>query len=420
MKNHFMGLDGFVWFVGVVEDRNDPSKLGRVRVRCLGYHTADKTLIPTEDLPWAHVMHPVTDPSMQGMGKTPSFLIEGSWVMGFFMDADMKQQPMIMGSLPGVQDIAGDSTRGFYDPNSIYPQNPNTISGHDLDESDTNRLARNDVVDGTDPDDTAAGLVVGTAKKQHTMLTSKDTGYTKEVLTANSSHIIGDTTATVDASATVDTINPTTTSTQWNEPLTTDDSSKKYVETGNPIPRYAALYPKNHVFETESGHIKEYDDTLDAERIHEYHKSGTFYEIDTDGNKVTRIIGNNYHIIAGTDFVNIKGDVNLTIDSNCKTYIKGDWDIQVDGNKTEVVKKNVTETYGTETSEHSHIISVTGKRAETVSNTVTETYEDAKTETVTGAVSETYKANQTTNITGTLDLDASAEVDVDAGTINLN
>ena len=63
---------------------------------------------------------------------------------------------------------------------------------------------------------------------------------------------------------------------------------------------------------------------------------------------------------------------------------------------------------------------MTGKRAETVSNTVTETYEDAKTETVTGAVSETYKANQTTNITGTLDLDASAEVDVDSGVINLN
>jgi len=51
---------------------------------------------------------------------------------------------------------------------------------------------------------------------------------------------------------------------------------------------------------------------------------------------------------------------------------------------------------------------------------VTETYSDAKTETVTGAVSETYKANQTTNITGTLDLDASTEVDIDAGTINLN
>jgi len=28
-ENYFMGLDGFVWFTGVVEDRNDPDKLGR-------------------------------------------------------------------------------------------------------------------------------------------------------------------------------------------------------------------------------------------------------------------------------------------------------------------------------------------------------------------------------------------------------
>ena len=80
---NFMGLDGFVWFIGVVEDRNDPSKLGRVKVRCLGFHSEDKNDIPTADLPWAHVMHPVTDPSMQGMGMTPSFLIEGTWVVGF-------------------------------------------------------------------------------------------------------------------------------------------------------------------------------------------------------------------------------------------------------------------------------------------------------------------------------------------------
>ena len=46
-ENYFMGLDGFVWFTGVVEDRNDPFKIGRVRVRCLGYHTPDKEKIPT-------------------------------------------------------------------------------------------------------------------------------------------------------------------------------------------------------------------------------------------------------------------------------------------------------------------------------------------------------------------------------------
>ena len=48
-QNYFMGMDGFVWFTGVVEDRHDPSKLGRVRGRCLGLHTENKVDIPTED-----------------------------------------------------------------------------------------------------------------------------------------------------------------------------------------------------------------------------------------------------------------------------------------------------------------------------------------------------------------------------------
>ena len=59
-------------------------------------------------------------------------------------------------------------------------------------------------------------------------------------------------------------------------------------------------------------------------------------------------------------------------------------------------------------------------KTETVTKAVTETYNDTLTQAVTGLVSETYSASQTTNITGTLDLDASTEVDVDAGTINLN
>ena len=90
-KSHFMGQDGFVWFVGVVEDRNDPSALGRVRVRCLGYHTPDVIKLPTTDLPWAHVMHPVTDPCMHGMGNTPSFLVEGSYVVAS-LDHERNQQ----------------------------------------------------------------------------------------------------------------------------------------------------------------------------------------------------------------------------------------------------------------------------------------------------------------------------------------
>ena len=159
-ENYFMGLDGFVWFTGVVEDRNDPDALGRVRVRCLGFHTEDLNDIPTADLPWATVMHPTTDPSMQGLGNSPSFLVEGSWVVGFFADAKDKQQPIIIGSLPGIPEEEPDYTKGFNDPRSAYSDQPDYAgtptygpypvdgeeyfmpSGHDLGESDTSRLAQ--------------------------------------------------------------------------------------------------------------------------------------------------------------------------------------------------------------------------------------------------------------------------------------
>ena len=101
MDNNFMGSQGFSWFTGVVEDRNDPLEVGRVRVRCLGYHTENKTELPTVDLPWASVMAPTTSPSMSGLGQTPSFLVEGSWVVGFFRDADL-QEPLVLGTLPGI------------------------------------------------------------------------------------------------------------------------------------------------------------------------------------------------------------------------------------------------------------------------------------------------------------------------------
>ena len=135
----FMGRDGFIWFTGVVEDRKDPLKLGRVRVRCLGYHTEDKEALPTADLPWAHPMLPITASGTSGIGQTPLGLVEGSWVVGFFRDADTKQDAVIMGSLPGRPTTTGAQNLaeglGFSDPNGTYPRHA---------ENDVNRLAQND------------------------------------------------------------------------------------------------------------------------------------------------------------------------------------------------------------------------------------------------------------------------------------
>ena len=102
-----MGEDGFSWFIGVVEDRADPKKAGRVRVRCLGYHTADTQKIPTEDLPWASVMMPVTAGGNSGIGVSSHFLLEGTWVVGFFRDP-AKQEPVIMGCLLYTSDSADE------------------------------------------------------------------------------------------------------------------------------------------------------------------------------------------------------------------------------------------------------------------------------------------------------------------------
>ena len=110
-----MGMDGFLWFAGVVEDRKDPLKAGRVRVRCVGLHTDDLDSLPTADLPWAQVMASTDTPSMAGMGNTPPFLVEGTHVIGFFLDAATMQQPMIIGSIPGMPQENADPTFGFFE-----------------------------------------------------------------------------------------------------------------------------------------------------------------------------------------------------------------------------------------------------------------------------------------------------------------
>jgi hypothetical protein len=97
---NFLGRNGFIWFNGVVEDRQDPQYTGRVRVRCIGYHTSDKIKLPTADLPWATVVLPTTAAGISGLGSSPSAFVEGSWVFGYFRDEDL-QEPIVLGSLPG-------------------------------------------------------------------------------------------------------------------------------------------------------------------------------------------------------------------------------------------------------------------------------------------------------------------------------
>ena len=92
-----LGFDGFIWFIGVVEDKmEDPMHAGRCKVRIFGWHDRDPNKITTDDLPWAYPLVPVTQ-----TGMLPNYE-NGDWVMGFFLDSRLGQQPIIFGVLPAV------------------------------------------------------------------------------------------------------------------------------------------------------------------------------------------------------------------------------------------------------------------------------------------------------------------------------
>lgn len=86
---------------GVVESRDDPLQIGRCKVRVVGVHTEDSTLLPTDDLPWAYPMQPVTSAAMNGIGYTPIGPVTGTWVIIFFQD-EAKQFPVMMGTIGGI------------------------------------------------------------------------------------------------------------------------------------------------------------------------------------------------------------------------------------------------------------------------------------------------------------------------------
>ena len=130
MRN-FLGHDGFIWWVGIVEDIQDPLNLGRCKVRCFGYHPEKSTdLVPTEDLPWATSIHPTNTSNLYASLKL------GDWVFGFFLDALSAQEPAILGYFPTVPDTTEKyfsdeltTTRNF---NRVNTQSSGEANGHIL------------------------------------------------------------------------------------------------------------------------------------------------------------------------------------------------------------------------------------------------------------------------------------------------
>ena len=283
IDNNFLGKNDFIWFNGVVEDRMDPTYTGRVKVRCIGFHTASKSNLPTSDLPWAQVVLPITSSSISGVGQSPLGLVEGSWVFGYFRDGERCQEPVVLGSLPGRPSEYGNPNKGFYDPNARENDTTKSVYPRNIDEPDVNRLA------------------VNNPNKQHSSLTTR----TAQRLT----NITG--------------VNNT-----WNQPEIS----------------YNASYPYNHVYESESGHIMEFDDTTGAKRIHLRHTSGTSIEMTNNGDTIEITKNNRYILVTADNKVYIKGSKDVVIDGDYDLKVNGNYNIAVAGNKVETISGTKTST----------------------------------------------------------------------------
>ena len=391
----------FSWWQGIIEDRNDPEQFGRYRVRIIGYHTLDKAVMPTESLPWAIPMQPVTSAAISGVGTSPTGLVEGSSVIGFFVDGEDSQIPVIMGSF-GVEDNVPSpdgkpespeslSQRGFFDPTGTYPRRKQLKKSEDeglldkvkgfvedgiggiVDELG-NKLTGD--AEGVDEVDVGKNVLEeasstrlsrgGDTSENHYSLKAKRDSRTMQIPRGFASKISG-----------------------WNNnelPFEHDEKTKKELEKfakdldealglgedglastldtdekddgkilvkpglyeptfwDEPHPQGSeksqSQYPYNHVRESESGHVFEVDDTPGAERIHEFHTAGTFREVQPDGTKVEKIVGDDYVIDLKNRLMYVNGNFDMMVEGDYNLNVKGNKYEHISGHSYNTVKGN--------------------------------------------------------------------------------
>ena len=345
--SYFQGKDGYVWWNGVVEDRKDPLFLGRCRVRILGWHTSDKTEIPVNSLPWAQVLMPITSASQTGVGESPVGPVEGTWVMGFFRDGELAQEPVMVGTLHGIPEQYAQLNTGF---NDSRLDTTNT----DLNAQDATGKAKPggnpvsltswpyppkevkieygqevDVVDYTDPERrefTSQSLYPRELNKPTTSIYARGEDDTSTNVLSSDASIVKmkmDNRDTIEfTSKYVQPPNIGRHVTNKDELASFASTDEIYKITQPPTP-YATEYPFNHVYESESGHLVEIDDTPTKERMNWYHRTGTFTEFHPKGMRVDRTVAHRYNITSGNQESIIRGHELKSIDEDYAVNIGG-------------------------------------------------------------------------------------------------
>ena len=352
----FMGKDGFVWWQGVVEDRYDPLYLGRCRIRILGWHTEDKTDMPTESLPWAYPIQPIISAAQTGVGISPTGPVEGTWVVGFYRDGEQAQEPVFFGTLGGIPELPSVPNIGFNDPrgdttdfhphlvhkkdaeenpldfksdlekNIPYPPKrmthykPFTQPNHETtgEENSKRFISHKGGVVGPNDNSMYVEIEEYTTRSTYPRKdhlnepttpraaigkSQNESEYTEGIVGQKQINwgILAGTNGIPTAS-----LQNKTTIVAGREQIT---STAPFTWT-DPAPQslFGAKYPYNHVHQSESGHLIEVDDTPGFERLHRYHRTGTYEEIGALGQRIVKVVNENFHMGLNNDYTSIMGN----------------------------------------------------------------------------------------------------------------
>lgn len=305
----------FHWWEGVVEDNLDPTGAGRCKVRVVGHNTPLKQEVSSVELPWAYPVMPLNNPHGKVVALKP-----GTRVMGFFRDGSSGQDLVMMGTInTGYGGATG------------FDEEQEPVDAVNLSEP----VPRIGDIGFVDDREGAGGPIEN--QPQKTLVTVEDGKFVHENISDYGPLVVNEiNTPRLARGITQETITDAHTQ-ALTSVLKTD--ATEIPEPANP---YAAKYPFNAVEESDSGHLKEVDDTPGAERIKETHRTGTFYEIHPDGSKVTKVVKDDFSVTIGDKGVKVEGICAVHVVGQADFYCESDIKIKTDMNATVDVAENAT------------------------------------------------------------------------------
>jgi hypothetical protein len=149
LQSHFIGRDGFRWWIGQIPPLScmgEQVKGGgwgnRFKVRILGYHPYSEAELPNEDLPWAQCLIPTTAGSGAANVATGVQLQQGDIVLGFFLDGDNAQIPVILATFGRTDQVPSTTYKSPFEGFTGYsgPVQKNSGLANDGTASESNEV----------------------------------------------------------------------------------------------------------------------------------------------------------------------------------------------------------------------------------------------------------------------------------------